>query len=102
MAAKPSNITSVTIELPFLNSRPPSAGSRANAKGVESQTDESRDSALVALNFGRSRSSVEDWKVFRASKEYSEKFEDLRLALGLGASVDVDVETRFIAGRCRN
>ena len=56
----------------------------------------------VALGLGSKRSSVEDWNVLRASfSEYSEKFEDLRRdATGLGASVDV--EKRFVGGRCRN
>ena len=82
---------------------PPIAGSRANANGAECHADELwLDSIPVALGFGNRRPSVEDWNVRRASfREYSEKFEDLRrVPTGLGASVDV--EKRFVGGRCRN
>jgi len=40
-AANPRSITSVMTELPFLNSMPPMAGSKANANGAECHTEES-------------------------------------------------------------
>jgi len=68
MAASPRSIISVMTELPFLKSMPPMAGSRAKANGAECQAEESwLGSRPVALGFGRSRSSVEDWKALRAS-----------------------------------
>ncbi len=41
IAARPSSITSVMIELPFVNNIPPIAGKSANAKGAECHGDES-------------------------------------------------------------
>lgn len=82
---------------------PPIAGRSANASGAECHAEESwLGSIPVALGLGNKRSSVEDWNVLRASfREYSEKLDDLRLgAPELIASVDV--ETRFVGGRCRN
>lgn len=77
MAANPNSITSVIIELPFLNSMPPIAGSSANAKGAECHADVSEDSCPALLGFGSRRSSVDSWNAFRASEsERSEKFEE--------------------------
>jgi hypothetical protein len=38
---RPSNMTSVTIELPFLNRAPAMAGSKANASDREAREDDS-------------------------------------------------------------
>lgn len=81
IAANPSSMTSVTIEEPFLNSSPPKAGRRANAKGAECHAE---DSCSVpwpnGSGVGSKRSSVESANDLRESlKEYSEKFELLRL-----------------------
>jgi hypothetical protein len=68
---------SVIIELPFLNSIPPIAGSSANAKGAECHAEVSEDSCPALLGFGSRRSSVDSWNAFRASEsERSEKFEE--------------------------
>lgn len=41
IAARPSSITSVITELPFLKNIPPNAGSNAKARGAECHAEES-------------------------------------------------------------
>lgn len=69
---------SVTTALPFGNSRPPTAGSNANASGTDCQWDSllllSRDLEFASTR-GRNRSSVDDLMELRASETVSEKVE---------------------------
>jgi hypothetical protein len=70
IAARPSSIISVITELPFLKNIPPRAGNSAKASGAECHAEDSwlcSCSTPVLLGFGSSRSSVDDWKVLRAS-----------------------------------
>lgn len=84
------------IELPFLNSMPPIAGSKAKANGAECHADESwPGSEPTAPGFGSSRSSVDDLKDFRTSlSEYSLKLE-LRLRV---ARLEASVALRLMPG----
>lgn len=101
-AANPSSMISVIIELPFLKSKPPMAGKRANASGAESQCEGSRPWLFPFIEtLGNSRSSVEDLKAFLASsREKSVRVELRRRIPGLSGT-SADMLARFGKERCR-
>lgn len=101
-AAKPSIMTSVTIELPFLKNIPPIAGRSAKARGAECQCDAGEEPWIPSLGFGRSKSSVEERNCRRASLiEYSEKLED-RLLMPMGEFSALLPVDSLLVGRDRN
>lgn len=74
IAAKTSNVTSVTKELPSWKKMPAIAGNRASPSGAECQCDSSVE--IVAWSFatrGRNRSSVDERMELRASEIESER-----------------------------
>lgn len=76
IAAKTSNVTSVTKELPSWKKMPAIAGSRASPRGAECQCDSSAGIASwPSATRGRNKSSVDERMELRASESESERVE---------------------------
>ena len=90
MAARASNVKSVTIALPLLKKSPPRAGNKAKARGRECQWDGSWFAwKSECFGFGRRRSSVEDFSDCLVLSRESEKVELRRCREGLYTSAKV-------------